>query len=99
MHEELLAKLQRVIPRPDWTFEGGFPPPKPRTQHVRWKSADIARPRQFESRAAVTNRRSIDAPRDPGISVGMTAETKTTMEVARIFNSFVGSIHPKSDIG
>jgi hypothetical protein len=90
MHEELFAELQRVIPRPEWTFEGSFPPPKHHSRHVRWKSVDLARPNQFACRAAAfANRRSVDAPRCPEVSEGIMADTQTTMEVAKVFNSFV----------
>lgn len=89
MHEHLLAELQRVIPRHEWTLEGNFSTPQTKSRHVRWQSADVPRPTQSKLRPIMPHRSSADIPRRFDVSVGTVADTKTAMEVAKVFVSFV----------
>lgn len=93
LHEDLLLELQNVVPHADSTQSAQQETfPVTRAKHIRFHSADLIPGRFHDHKLTRRLRHSLDGS---GTSSdlrqeGLTTDTKTVGEIARIFNKHVG---------
>lgn len=94
LHEELIAELQQVIPRADFTNSAQQEAyPVTRAKHIRFHSADIMPGRVGEHKTTRRLRHSLDIGWSPDRRPrGLVTDTETVGDIAKIFNRHVRPI-------